>query len=328
MLPAKGKAPGKRPERLAQLHYGTMKDNVLRKKLAEHNIPTWGTRQEMQRRFTEWVTLWNANCDATHPKSKGELKSELDVWERTQGAHAQHSSLNPGTQIRSKEFDRDAWSNQNDDSFKQLIADARKKAQESKKLLESRPKSPVAAPLVSGTPEAPLSITHSVQDNSRKYKEDPNSAKSLSLPDQLSLQAELFREADERWEREKLKNSSSVKQYPQAQDPIQQKTPTRNESYGTHNFEPDLRNRGHDSSNTYNGNHGSPNKTLLPEEITRFYEHHPLPDTNSQLPSTPNGTVRGFPGMSPGPKTSNEYPSPSKFSYGFGDGGPYYGGFQ
>jgi E3 ubiquitin-protein ligase RAD18 len=117
-----------RPERLPQLHYSMVKDNILRKKLADLGLSAGGTRQQLEKRYTEWVTLWNANCDATKPKGKGELKRELDVWERTQGSRAGSSKQDSGSQIREKDFDGQAWSSRHDDTFRQLIANARKKA--------------------------------------------------------------------------------------------------------------------------------------------------------------------------------------------------------
>jgi E3 ubiquitin-protein ligase RAD18 len=105
-----------------------VKDNALRKKLGDMGISAAGSRQLMERRYTEWVTLWNANCDSKIPKGKGELKRELDVWERTQGGGAPVASrMNTGGNIRDKDFDGLAWSKNNDESFKQLVAEARKK---------------------------------------------------------------------------------------------------------------------------------------------------------------------------------------------------------
>lgn len=127
-----------------------VKDNALRKKLADHGLPTGGTRQGMERRYTEWVTLWNANCDATHPKGKFDLKRELDIWERTQGSRAQAtSSLNPGAQIRDRDFDKAAWSTQHDGSFKELIANARSKIRAKVAAPDSppRPALPVEPPV-------------------------------------------------------------------------------------------------------------------------------------------------------------------------------------
>lgn len=125
--------PIKRPERLPQLNYSMIKDNVLKKKLTEWGISAAGNRQLLEKRCREWITLWNANCDATKPKSKGELKRELEIWERTQGGRATtSSSTQMGAIIRDKEFDRDAWSDKHNGDFKQLIADARRKAQAKK----------------------------------------------------------------------------------------------------------------------------------------------------------------------------------------------------
>lgn len=72
--------------------------------------------------------MWNANCDATNPKSKMELKRELEIWERTQGGRATSSSATQmGVQIRGKDFDGKAWSTKHDADFQQLIANARRK---------------------------------------------------------------------------------------------------------------------------------------------------------------------------------------------------------
>lgn len=120
--------PTKRPERLPELHFSMMKDNVLRKRLADQGLPTGGSRTLMQRRYTEWLTLWNSNCDAKNPRHKSDLRREMDVWERTQGGRAiSNMSQAPGSQIRDKDFDGAAWATRHDDSFRELIANARKK---------------------------------------------------------------------------------------------------------------------------------------------------------------------------------------------------------
>jgi E3 ubiquitin-protein ligase RAD18 len=133
---ATSQKPVKQPDRLAALNYGMVKDNALRKKLTDLGISAAGSRQLMERRYTEWVTLWNANCDATKPKTKGELKRDLEVWEKTQGGRA--SASNMGAQIRDKDFDGVAWSSKHDDSFRQLIANARRKPAVKASLPESK----------------------------------------------------------------------------------------------------------------------------------------------------------------------------------------------
>lgn len=116
--------PIKRPERLAQQNYQFLKDPALKKKLTDMGLSAAGSRQLLERRYTEWVTIWNANCDATRPKSKTELKWELDVWERTQGKNTVSAQ---GAQIKDKDFDGKGWSTTHDSDFRDLIAKARAK---------------------------------------------------------------------------------------------------------------------------------------------------------------------------------------------------------
>jgi E3 ubiquitin-protein ligase RAD18 len=131
--------PIKRPERLPQLNYQFVKDPALKRKLIDTGLSAGGTRQLLERRYTEWVTLWNANCDATRPKSKVELKRELDIWERTQGRNTVSVQ---GAQIKDKDFDGKGWSNTHDSDFKDLIAKARAKV-----ALKSQTPSSASTPL-------------------------------------------------------------------------------------------------------------------------------------------------------------------------------------
>jgi E3 ubiquitin-protein ligase RAD18 len=123
------KAPAPKPERLPHPHYSGLKDTALRKKLADQGIISTGSRQLMERRYTEWVTLWNANCDSKTPRGKSDLRRELDTWERTQGGKANMNGRDQviGAQIRDKDFDGKAWAAKNDEAFKDLIAKARRK---------------------------------------------------------------------------------------------------------------------------------------------------------------------------------------------------------
>ncbi|EKV16112.1 DNA repair protein (RadR), putative [Penicillium digitatum] len=122
--------PSKQPERLPAINYSILKDNALRKKLRDLGIPDWGQKQLLQRRHTEWMNLWNANCDSKHPKSKRMLLQELEIWERTQGGHATAPSpFTTSSNVMRKDFDAKEWSNNHDEDFKRLIANARKKSE-------------------------------------------------------------------------------------------------------------------------------------------------------------------------------------------------------
>lgn len=121
--------PEKPPERIPAINYSLLKDNQLRKKLKELGIPEWGPRPLLQRRHTEWMNLWNSNCDSRIPKNKRALLQELDVWERTQGGNAAGPSpFNANNTVMRKDFDAAGWSASHDTDFKRLIANARKKS--------------------------------------------------------------------------------------------------------------------------------------------------------------------------------------------------------
>lgn len=115
-------------ERLPSTNYSLLNETKLRKKLGEIGIPTWGTKLLMEKRHKEWVMIWNANCDSARPRTKRELLQDLDTWERTQGGHASSSSSSvyQGAQVKDKDFDGAGWSTKHNDSFNDLIAQARR----------------------------------------------------------------------------------------------------------------------------------------------------------------------------------------------------------
>lgn len=126
------------------------KEQALRKKLAEMGISNQGPRHLLERRHKEWLTIWNANCDAATPKRRNELLHDLDVWERTQGGKAptMGKAVQNAAIIKDKEFDGAAWATKHDSSFKDLIANARKTRLEAKKKAEENKEEP--APTLNG----------------------------------------------------------------------------------------------------------------------------------------------------------------------------------
>ncbi|KAJ5537036.1 Zinc finger RING-type [Penicillium frequentans] len=119
-------SPSKQLDRLPTLNYDLMNPSQLRKKFKELGIPTEGAKDLMKRRHTEWVNLWNANCDSQNPKSRMQLLRELRVWEDTQGGGSAMTVPDRNT-VTSKGFDAAGWSANHNDDFKRLIASARKK---------------------------------------------------------------------------------------------------------------------------------------------------------------------------------------------------------
>lgn len=123
--------PAQQLERLPAISYSMFKEAALRKKLQELGISSQGSKAMLEKRHKEWMTLWNANCDSLDPRKKSELLRELDTWERTQGSFAPTSSksVNQGVQIKAKDFDGAAWAAKHDNSFQNLIEQARKSRQ-------------------------------------------------------------------------------------------------------------------------------------------------------------------------------------------------------
>jgi E3 ubiquitin-protein ligase RAD18 len=105
-----------------------MNEATLRKKMAAQGIANWGPKQSLIRRHTEWLNLWNANCDAIKPRTKRDLLQELELWEKSQGGNAsQAQSLSKGATLMAKDFDGTAWATDHESDFQQLIARARQK---------------------------------------------------------------------------------------------------------------------------------------------------------------------------------------------------------
>ncbi|KAJ4419388.1 E3 ubiquitin-protein ligase rad18 [Gnomoniopsis sp. IMI 355080] len=156
-----GLTPGAHYERLPSTNYSLLNESKLRKKLAESGIPNWGNKLLMEKRHKEWVMIWNANCDSARPRPKRELLHDLDTWERTQGGHASNSSASvyQGAQVKDKDFDGAGWSTKHNDSFNDLIAQARRST---KKIAE---KARQLSPSVHGSEKAETPHTDGADSN-------------------------------------------------------------------------------------------------------------------------------------------------------------------
>ncbi|KAG0006441.1 E3 ubiquitin-protein ligase rad18, partial [Modicella reniformis] len=71
------------PKRIPKLQYSILGEKQLRKKLQELGLPSHGDKQLMMKRHAEYLTIFNANCDATRPQTTAQLKKAMEVWERT-----------------------------------------------------------------------------------------------------------------------------------------------------------------------------------------------------------------------------------------------------
>lgn len=117
-------------DRLPTINYAMLSETQLRKKLKELGIPNVGNKVLLQKRHTEWLNLWNSNCDSRNPRPKRDLLRDLDTWERTQGRQIANNPGPSGVMI--KDFDRDHYVRSHKSDFDSLIAQARAKANKAK----------------------------------------------------------------------------------------------------------------------------------------------------------------------------------------------------
>ncbi|KAM0474877.1 hypothetical protein ACHAPX_007398 [Trichoderma viride] len=177
-------------ERLPPLNYSMLKEQALRKKMLELGLNNQGPRPLLEKRHKEWLTLWNANCDAATPKKRSELLHDLDVWERTQGGRAPTTGrvIQTAAAIKDKDFDGAAWAVKHDSSFRDLIASARKNGDKAKSQSEKEEdKSTIDQPQSSTSQPPDLMVISSSQppasSNSaaRRSLDEPGRAPVMQL---------------------------------------------------------------------------------------------------------------------------------------------------
>ena len=117
--------------RLPTINYSLLNESKMRAKLKELGIPNHGSKELMRKRHTEWVNLWNANCDSLNQVSKRELLRSLDTWERTLGRQVDRNKEASGVMV--KDFDRVGYMLNQKGNFDDLIAQARAKRKSAQK---------------------------------------------------------------------------------------------------------------------------------------------------------------------------------------------------
>uniref|UniRef100_A0A8D2IK30 RING-type E3 ubiquitin transferase n=1 Tax=Urocitellus parryii TaxID=9999 RepID=A0A8D2IK30_UROPR len=82
--------------------YNLLSDRDLKKKLKQHGLSTQGNRQQLIKRHQEFVHMYNAQCDALHPKSAAEIVQELENMEKTR-MRLEASKLNESVMVFTKD---------------------------------------------------------------------------------------------------------------------------------------------------------------------------------------------------------------------------------
>lgn len=132
--------PSKDKERLPFINYSLLTDNALRKKLRDLGLSSHGSKELMRRRHTEWVNLWNANCDSTTPVTRAKLSQDLRVWEETLGRQLDRAPSG----FMAKDFDRENYVKVQKNNFDDLISQARRKRVQGTTMTEDTPGGPSA----------------------------------------------------------------------------------------------------------------------------------------------------------------------------------------
>ncbi|KAF2658730.1 DNA repair protein rad18 [Lophiostoma macrostomum CBS 122681] len=171
--------------RLPTMNYALLNESKLKKKLQELGISASGKKELLIRRHTEWLHLWNSNCDASDDrrKTKRELLKELDTWERTQGGNASTSTAT----VMRKDFDSRGHASTHKSQFDDLIANARKKRTipaENRSEEDSRPEQEVkGAQMVDRSEKTsttdPQTGSHSNSDVAKPYEGNETALASI-----------------------------------------------------------------------------------------------------------------------------------------------------
>ncbi|XP_048212160.1 E3 ubiquitin-protein ligase RAD18 [Perognathus longimembris pacificus] len=82
--------------------YNLLSDRDLKKKLKQHGLSIQGNKQQLIKRHQEFVHMYNAQCDALHPKSAAEIAQELENMEKTR-MRLEASKLNESMMVFTKD---------------------------------------------------------------------------------------------------------------------------------------------------------------------------------------------------------------------------------
>ncbi|XP_006917637.1 E3 ubiquitin-protein ligase RAD18 isoform X1 [Pteropus alecto] len=82
--------------------YNLLSDRDLKKKLKQYGLSIQGNKQQLIKRHQEFVHMYNAQCDALHPKSAAEIVQEIENMEKTR-MRLEASKLNESVMVFTKD---------------------------------------------------------------------------------------------------------------------------------------------------------------------------------------------------------------------------------
>ncbi|XP_059519399.1 E3 ubiquitin-protein ligase RAD18 isoform X1 [Myotis daubentonii] len=96
------RSSGHKRKPLPKTVYNLLSDRDLKKKLKQHGLSIQGNKQQLIKRHQEFVHMYNAQCDALHPKSAAEIVQELENMEKTR-MRLEASKLNERIMVFTKD---------------------------------------------------------------------------------------------------------------------------------------------------------------------------------------------------------------------------------
>ncbi|XP_049622255.1 E3 ubiquitin-protein ligase RAD18 isoform X2 [Suncus etruscus] len=112
--------------------YNLLSDRDLRRKLKQHGLSVQGSKQQLIKRHQEFVHMYNAQCDALHPKSAAEIAQEIENMEKTR-MRLEASRLNESIMVftkhqTEKEIDEihSKYRKKHQNEFQRLVDQAKK----------------------------------------------------------------------------------------------------------------------------------------------------------------------------------------------------------
>ncbi|KAM5231642.1 E3 ubiquitin-protein ligase RAD18 isoform 5-T5 [Hipposideros larvatus] len=154
--------------------YNLLSDRDLKKKLKQYGLSTQGNKQQLIKRHQEFVHMYNAQCDALHPKSAAEIVQEIENLEKTR-MRLESSKLNESGMVFTKD--------QTEKEIDEIHSNYRKRYQnEFQRLVDKAKKgysktvgmSKEKVQKEDETTEKPLSVCMGQEDNQMKFSAMPS----------------------------------------------------------------------------------------------------------------------------------------------------------
>ncbi|XP_037378015.1 E3 ubiquitin-protein ligase RAD18 isoform X2 [Talpa occidentalis] len=155
--------------------YNLLSDRDLKKKLKQHGLSVQGNKQQLIKRHQEFVHMYNAQCDALHPKSAAEIVQEIENMEKTR-MRLEASKLNESVMVftkdqTEKEIDEihSKYRRKHQNEFQLLVDQAKKGYKKMAGMSKARVTKEEAE-----SPEKQLSVFAGQEDNKMKFSGTPS----------------------------------------------------------------------------------------------------------------------------------------------------------